>query len=75
MTSEERWDSDHKKKIRFRLSPSLSDGAHWAAVSTEEEVIKAIKEWFGEFKGDECADFAVHAVPMTDTRFKQLKEV
>jgi len=65
-----------EKKLRFKLSPELSDGEHWTIVDDKAGVMSAIQDWFDELPyagGGES--FTVETVEMTDEEVNKLPEI
>jgi len=62
------------KKPRLKLSPELVDGDHWTPVDTVEEMIEAIRQWYGDLGQDVGEGFQVEVVAMSDDEIAVLPD-
>lgn len=60
-------------KLRYKLSPELSDGCHSTIVDNPQAVLEAVKDWCKEAKYyGEGESFTVEIVKMTDEEVAKL---
>lgn len=63
-------------KVRFKLSPELSDGDHWVVVDTLNDVLQAIQDWYDNDPDPVHGDsFTVQIVKLTDAEVEVLPEL
>jgi hypothetical protein len=62
------------KRMRYILSPELTDGDHWVPVDSQSSVIEAVENWMAE-NDVEGESFSVKIKMMTDNEIEALPEI
>jgi len=58
---------------RYKLSPELTDGEHYAVVDTPEQLCEAVKAWCEE--AEPPCGFCVEAIEMSQETADELQEL